>query len=108
MAEWIKRRHGLDALDPEREVIPASGTKEALFGIAQAALDPADPEALVISPNPFYQIYEGATLLAGGKPYFINSLAKDDFHPDWAAVPDSVWKRTRLVYACSPNNPQAA
>jgi N-succinyldiaminopimelate aminotransferase len=105
MAEWITRRHGLDALDPEREVIPASGTKEALFGIAQAVLDPTEPDALVVSPNPFYQIYEGATLLAGGKPYFINSLAKNGFRPDWEAVPDAVWKRTRLVYACSPNNP---
>jgi len=105
MAEWIARRHGLEPLDPERQVIPAAGTKEALFGIAQAVLDPADSEALVVSPNPFYQIYEGATLLAGGKPHFINALARNAFRPDWAAVPESVWKRTRLVYACSPNNP---
>ncbi len=105
MAEWITRRHGLDPLDPERQVIPAAGTKEALFGIAQAVLDPTESDALVVSPNPFYQIYEGATLLAGGKPYFINSLAKNAFLPDWAGVPESVWKRTRLVYACSPNNP---
>ena len=105
MAEWIARRHGLEALDPERQVIPAAGTKEALFGIAQAVLDATEADALVVSPNPFYQIYEGATLLAGGKPYFINSLARNDFRPDWAAVPDSVWKRTRLMYACSPNNP---
>src|SRR5258708_24167576 len=105
IAEWIVRRHGLDALDPDRQVIPAAGTREALFGIAQAVLDPSDADALVVSPNPFYQIYEGAALLAGGKPYFINSLARDGFRPDWAGVPDSVWKRTRLVYACSPNNP---
>jgi len=105
MAEWIARRHGLDALDPEREVIPASGTKEALFGIAQAVLDPAESDAFVVAPNPFYQIYEGATLLAGGKPWFINSLARNGLRPDWAGVPESVWKRTRLVYACSPNNP---
>ena len=105
MAEWITRRHGLDPLDPERQVIPAAGTKEALFGVAQAVVDPMDSEALVVSPNPFYQIYEGAALLAGARPYFINSLARNDFRPDWAAVPESVWKRTRLVYACSPNNP---
>ena len=105
MAEWIARRHGLDPLDPEREVIPAAGTKEALFGIAQAVIYPTDAEALVVAPNPFYQIYEGATLLAGGKPCFVNSLAKNGFRPDWGAIPDSAWKRTRLVYACSPNNP---
>jgi len=105
MAEWITRRHGLDPLDPERQVIPAAGTKEALFGIAQAVLDPADGDALVISPNPFYQIYEGATLLAGGKPYFINALARNGLRPDWSSVPESAWKRTRLVYACSPGNP---
>jgi N-succinyldiaminopimelate aminotransferase len=105
MADWITRRHGLEPLDPERQVIPAAGTKEALFGIAQAVVDPADSEALVISPNPFYQIYEGATLLAGARPYFVNSLARHDFRADWSAIPDSVWRRTRLVYACSPNNP---
>ena len=105
MAEWIVRRHGLDALDPDRQVIPVAGTREALFAIAQAVLDPAERDALVACPNPFYQIYEGAALLGGAQPYFINALPRDGFRPDWAGVPEAVWKRTRLLYACSPNNP---
>ena len=105
VAGWIARRHGLAPLDADAQVIPAAGTREALFGIAQAVLDPSDNDALIVAPNPFYQIYEGATLLGGAKPWFINSLARNAFRPDWAAVPESVWKRTRLVYTCSPNNP---
>jgi N-succinyldiaminopimelate aminotransferase len=104
VAQWIQRRHGV-TLDAERQVIPAAGTREALFGIAQAILDPAENDALIVCPNPFYQIYEGATLLGGAKPYFINSLARNAFRPDWEGVPESIWKRTRLVYACSPMNP---
>jgi N-succinyldiaminopimelate aminotransferase len=105
MAQWLRRRHHLDALDPETEVIPVTGSREAIFSIAQAVLDPAEKDALVLSPNPFYQIYEGAALLAGAQPYFVNALAANRFRPDWDAIPESVWKRTRLVYACSPNNP---
>src|SRR5687767_13627874 len=93
MAEWIVRRHGLDALDPDREIIPVAGTREALFAIAQAVLDPAERDALVACPNPFYQIYEGAALLGGAQPYFINALARDGFRPDWDGVPDTVWQR---------------
>jgi N-succinyldiaminopimelate aminotransferase len=105
MAAWIARRHGLAAIDAESEVIPVSGTREALFAIAQAILDPAEGDALVMCPNPFYQIYEGAALLGGAKPYFVNALAANNFRPDWDAIPEAVWKRTRLVYACSPGNP---
>jgi N-succinyldiaminopimelate aminotransferase len=105
LAEWLARRHGLGSLDAEKEVIPVLGSREALFSIAQAVLDPADAAGLVVCPNPFYQIYEGAALLAGAKPYFVNALARDGFRPDWDAVPEDVWKRTRLLYACSPGNP---
>jgi N-succinyldiaminopimelate aminotransferase len=105
MAEWIARRHHLGALDPEAQVIPVTGSREAIFSIAQAVLDPAESGALVICPNPFYQIYEGAALLGGANPYFVNALAANRFRPDWDAVPEAVWKRTRLIYACSPNNP---
>jgi N-succinyldiaminopimelate aminotransferase len=104
IAQWLSRRHGVE-VDAERELIPVAGSREALFAIAQAVLDPAEQEALVICPNPFYQIYEGATLLGGAKPYFVNALAANGFRPDWEGIPESVWKRTRLVYACSPNNP---
>jgi N-succinyldiaminopimelate aminotransferase len=105
MAAWIAKRHGLGRIDPESEVIPVSGTREALFSIAQAVLDPADAEALVMCPNPFYQIYEGAAILGGARPYFVNALAGNGFRPDWDAIPEAVWKRTRMLYACSPNNP---
>lgn len=105
LASWITRRHGLDALDPATEVIPVLGSREALFSIAQAVLDPMEGDALVACPNPFYQIYEGAALLGGAKPYFVNALAAHGLAPDWDAIPEDVWKRVRLLYACSPNNP---
>jgi N-succinyldiaminopimelate aminotransferase len=105
VAGWLTRRHGLSGLDAETQVLPVSGTREALFSIAQALLDPAQSDALVICPNPFYQIYEGAALLAGAQPYFANALAADGFRPDWDAIPAEVWKRTRLLFTCSPNNP---
>src|SRR5436190_384163 len=105
LAEWIARRHGLGRIDPDKEVLPLAGTREGIFSIAQAVLDPAESDALVICPNPFYQIYEGATLLGGAKPYFVNALAANGLRPDWSAIPEQVWKRARLLYACSPNNP---
>jgi len=104
IAEWIGRRHGV-RVDFEKEVIPVLGTREALFSIAQAVLDPAEADARVVCPNPFYQIYEGAALLAGARPHFVNAEPARGFRPDWDAVPEAVWSRTRLVYACSPNNP---
>ena len=105
IAEWLARRHGLGRIDADKQVIPILGSREALFAIAQTVLDPEESDALVVCPNPFYQIYEGAALLGGAKPYFINALARNGFKPDWDAIPESVWKRVRLLYACSPNNP---
>ena len=84
--------------------VPVTAAR-AIFSIAQAVLDPSEGDALVICPNPFYQIYEGATLLGGAQPYFVNALAANAFRPDWDAIPDEAWKRTRLVFTCSPNNP---
>ena len=104
IARWIQRRHGV-AVDPEKEVIPVLGSKEALFAITQVVLDPAESDALALCPNPFYQIYEGATLLAGAKPWFVNALAAKGLRPDWDAIPERVWKHARLLFACSPNNP---
>ncbi len=105
IAAWLARRHGLAAFDAETQVLPTLGSREALFAIAQAVLDPGEHDALVICPNPFYQIYEGAALLGGARPFFVNATAATGFAPDWQAVPELVWKRTRLVFACSPNNP---
>ncbi len=105
MAAWLTRRHALAPIDPETEVVPVAGSREALFAFAQAVLDPAESDALVVCPNPFYQIYEGAALLGGAQPYYVNALAENGFRTDWAAVSDAVWRRTRLVYTCSPNNP---
>ena len=105
IAAWLVRRHGLPGIDAETQVLPTLGSREALFAIAQALLDPGEHDALVVCPNPFYQIYEGAALLGGARPFFVNSSPSAGFAPDWAAVPEHVWKRTRLVFACSPNNP---
>jgi N-succinyldiaminopimelate aminotransferase len=102
IAGWLGRRHGV-TIDSETEVIPVLGSREALFAIAQAVLDPAEAGAVVISPNPFYQIYEGAALLGGAQPHFVNARGTEA--PDWDAIPDSAWARTRLLYACSPSNP---
>jgi N-succinyldiaminopimelate aminotransferase len=105
LAAWITRRFGLAPLEPDTQVIPLNGSKEGLFSLVQAVLDPDEKDALVVCPNPFYQIYEGATLLGGARPYFIDSLAANGFRPDWKGVPDRVWARTRLVICCSPSNP---
>jgi N-succinyldiaminopimelate aminotransferase len=105
IAAWLAKRHALGLVDAEREVLPVTGTREALFAIAQAVLDPAEKDALVVCPNPFYQIYEGAALLGGAQPWFLNALAANQFRPDWNAVPAEAWARTRLVYTSSPNNP---
>jgi N-succinyldiaminopimelate aminotransferase len=104
MAEWLTRRHGA-AIDPAKQVIPVSGSREALFSIAQAVLDPAEAGALVLTPNPFYQIYEGAALLGGARPYYLNATPRNGLRADWASVPEDTWRRVRLAFACSPNNP---
>lgn len=105
IAAWLARRHGLAAIDPETQVLPTLGSREALFALAQAVLDPGEHDALVVCPNPFYQIYEGAALLGGARPWFVNATAASDFAPDWGHVPEHVWKRTRLAFVCSPSNP---
>lgn len=109
IADWATRRFALPAsfLDPERHVIPANGSREALFSIAQAVLPPCQsPKPLVVLPNPFYQIYEGAALLAGAEPYYLNCDASGQ--PDFLAVEESVWTRTALLYINSPHNPTGA
>ena len=105
LARWLERRHGLAHVDAERQVLPVAGSREALFAIAQVLLDPQERDALVVCPNPFYQIYEGAALLGGAQPWFVNALAGDGFRPDWRSVPAEAWQRTRILYTCSPANP---
>lgn len=107
-AAWLARRYGV-TIDPEREILPCNGSREALFSFVQAVIDPkVSPSPIVLSPNPFYQIYEGAALLAGASPWYVNTSAENNFQPDWDSVPDRVWQRTRLVFVCSPGNPTGA
>jgi N-succinyldiaminopimelate aminotransferase len=107
IAAWLQRRFGLSSVDPDQQVLPVNGTREALFAFAQAVVTPG-ADALVMSPNPFYQIYEGAALLAGATPHFINCTAESGFLPDFAAVSEEQWQRCQLLYLCSPGNPTGA
>ncbi|WJW76560.1 succinyldiaminopimelate transaminase [Thiohalobacter sp. IOR34] len=110
IADWLVRRFELPAgsIDPERQVLPVNGTREALFAVAQALVDRGAARALVLSPNPFYQIYEGAALLAGAEPWFLNTTADNGYRPDFSAVPEDVWRDCQLIYVCSPGNPTGA
>ena len=105
IAAWLIRRHRLAALDAMSQVLPVLGSREALFAFAQTVVDPSRVGATVIVPNPFYQIYEGATLLAGATPHYVSSLAANGFALPWREVSATVWARTQLVYVCSPDNP---
>ena len=106
-AAWVERRYGLK-LDATTQVLPVLGSREALFSLAQTVIDPTKPGATVVSPNPFYQIYEGAALLAGATPHFVASDPARNFAPDWDSVSAEVWARTQLVFVCSPGNPTGA
>ncbi|GAA5444977.1 LL-diaminopimelate aminotransferase [Microbulbifer sp. NBRC 101763] len=105
IAEWLRKRFHLDQLCAETQVLPVNGTREALFAFAQAIVTPGSK---VLMPNPFYQIYEGATLLAGAQPHFINCVKANGFKPDFASIPESVWQQCELLYICSPGNPTGA
>ena len=105
IARWFERRYCLPALDPAAHVLPVNGTREALFAFAQAVVDDTRPQPLVVCPNPFYQIYEGAALLAGARPVFLNQTAERNFDLDLDSLSDEEWSRTQLMYVCSPANP---
>ncbi len=105
IADWLVRRHGLARVDAAREVLPVLGSREALFSFAQTVLDPNRMGQVVVTPNPFYQIYEGAALLGGATPVPVSGVAAHGFAPPWTEVPAAVWARARLVYVCSPDNP---
>ncbi|QRX81964.1 succinyldiaminopimelate transaminase [Glaciimonas sp. PAMC28666] len=108
IAGWLERRYQLPALDSATQILPVSGSREALFALAQTVVDPSDRDALVMCPNPFYQIYEGAAYLSGAQPYFVNSDANRNFAPDYSNVPEAIWARVKLLYLCSPGNPTGA
>ena len=107
IAAWVQRRYGV-ALDAGREVLPVNGSREALFALAQPVIDPTRPGASVVCPNPFYQIYEGAALLAGARTLYANSDPARNFASDWASIADNDWATTQLLYVCSPGNPTGA
>ena len=107
-ADWLQRRYGL-SLDATTQVLPVNGTREALFAFAQTVVDPTRAGgARVVCPNPFYQIYEGAALLAGAQPHYVASDPTRNFAVAWDTVPDAVWAQTQLLYVCSPGNPTGA
>lgn len=108
IADWLTRRFTPARPDPETQVLPVTGTREALFAIAQAVLERGSTKPLVLMPNPFYQIYEGATLLAGGKPVYLPCLEENGFQPDFDAVPESIWRHCQLLFICTPGNPTGA
>lgn len=128
ITQWLKHRFNLTHIDADSQVIPVMGTREALFSFVQAAIDnskfndkiaekvavsvkqdePVKPKPTVVMPNPFYQIYEGATLLAGAEPYYVACQADNGFKGDYHSVPSEIWQRTQIVFVCSPNNPTGA
>jgi len=107
IAAWLERRYGV-GVDPGTQVLPVNGSREALFALAQTVIDPTRPGATVVCPNPFYQIYEGAALLAGAQTAFANSDPARNFAANWAEIDDTTWARTQLLYVCSPGNPTGA
>ncbi len=109
ISAWITKRFQLaaDSINPETQVLPVNGTREALFAFAQCIIDVTE-KPYVLMPNPFYQIYEGAALLAGAEPYYLHTVADNQYLPDFSAVPASVWRRCQLLYICSPGNPTGA
>ncbi len=109
IAGWLYRRFQLpnDSIDAEQHIVPVNGTREALFAFAQAIVD-RNEKPLLLMPNPFYQIYEGAAYLAGAEPYYLNCSADNNYLPNFDAVPADVWQRCQLIYLCSPGNPTGA
>jgi N-succinyldiaminopimelate aminotransferase len=105
IAAWIEQRYQSGKIDPAKQVLPVNGSREALFAFAQAVVDGSRERPVVVAPNPFYQIYEGAIILAGAEPHFLNLLPDNGFALDLQQLSEEVWSRTQLVYVCSPGNP---
>ncbi|MGD0961983.1 MAG: succinyldiaminopimelate transaminase [Methylomonas sp.] len=109
IAEWLAWRFSIPTreIDAEQQILPVNGTREALFSFVQAVIDPS-LKPVVVMPNPFYQIYEGAAILAGAEPYYLNTTADNDYQPDYDSVPADIWRRCQLLFICSPGNPTGA
>lgn len=106
IAAWLRQRYALPAIDAETQIIPVNGSREALFAFVQAVVDSSRGDTpLVVCPNPFYQIYEGAAYLAGAQPRFLNNLPENDYAFDFDALSDAEWRRVQLLFVCSPGNP---
>jgi len=107
IATWLCQRFNLDSstIDIDKNILPVNGTREALFAIAQTIIGEQSEVPIVILPNPFYQIYEGAAILAGAEPYYLNCTEENNFIPDFSSVPEKIWQRCQLIYLCSPGNP---
>ena len=107
IALWLEKRFSLPSasVDPATQVLPVAGTREALFAFTQAVIDDHQDNPVVVSPNPFYQIYEGAALLAGAQLHYLDCEAKNGFIPDLNLVPEDIWQRCQLLQICSPGNP---
>lgn len=110
IAAWASQRFQLKpgSLDPEQHVLPVNGTREALFALVQTVVDRHQTAPLVVSPNPFYQIYEGAAILSGAEPFFLNCTPENNFIPDFEAVDPDIWQRCQILFICSPGNPTGA
>jgi len=105
IANWLATRYGIPLPDAKTQVLPVNGSREALFAFAQTVIDRSKNDPVVVCPNPFYQIYEGAALLAGATPHFLNTLPEDDYALNFVQLPETVWQRAQLIYVCSPGNP---
>ena len=105
IANWLAGRYGIPAPNAKTQVLPVNGSREALFAFAQAVIDRSKKDPVVVCPNPFYQIYEGAALLTGATPHFLNTLPEDNYALNFSQLPEEIWQRTQLIYVCSPGNP---
>ena len=106
ITNWLTRRFKLpaDALNPEQHILPVAGTREALFAFAQCFINRGS-DALLLMPNPFYQIYEGAAFLSGAQPYFYNTVKENNYLPDFDAIGEDTWKKCQIIFICTPGNP---
>ena len=105
IANWLASRYDIPVPDAHTQILPVNGSREALFAFAQAVVDRSKPDPVVVCPNPFYQIYEGAAFLSGATPVFLNTLSENGFAFDFSQLADPIWQRTQLIYVCTPGNP---